>query len=191
MIRTMKFSLSLVLAALLSNATANAQQNEDPNLQHFYHGRQHWDVTQDGPIVKVHGQPAAGNGGMDGSLPAGRPGLPQAGWTPYAPANSPGLSTSLPKVINGVPPKQVPKPTGATGLKGKSGALIAGRNKGHTQTPGSNVAKTYKPYSTYASPEAVSAVGADGTSSATKVSGSLMNQPQTAPRSALHWSHAH
>jgi hypothetical protein len=180
--------LSLSLASIISVPDATAQQSEHPNMKHFYRSPLQIDVVPEDPIVKYHGQPGGASGGMQGSLPNRQMGLPQAGWNSYAPVSPPGLSTSLPKANNGVPPKATPK---AVGLKGKRGSMLSGRNKTQGPKDDPNVAKAYKPYSSYTNPDTPSLSGASQNSTSTKVHGNVVNQPQAVPNSALHWSRGH
>jgi hypothetical protein len=181
--------LGILVAGACAQSPALAQQNENPNLRNFYMGRQQWDIIPNAPIVNDRSGAPAGpaGGGMQGSMPQRQTGLPQAGWNSYAPAGTPpGLSTSLPKVNNGVP--KAPVPTG-TGHRAKPGALINANKKPAPAGPhvDPNALKAYKPYSTYSNPDAAASAVGDGTKASAKVHGNVVdNQP---PRnSALHWS---
>jgi len=181
----LSFLTFLLSASFIAVQATQAQQSEHPNMKHFYRSPLQVDIVPEDPIVKFHGQPGGASGGMQGSLPNRSIGLPQAGWNSYAPVSPPGLSTSLPKVNNGVPPKATAK---AVGLKGKRG-LLSGRNKGQGPKADPNVVKAYKPYSSYANPDTGASVsGNSQNSTSTKVRGNVVNQQQSVPNSALHWS---
>jgi len=119
--------LPLLAVSLSFNLPAGAQRDSDPNLGHYYMARQQWSYTDDSPVVtnKKNPPPQPGAAPGAGSLPAGLPqGLPAAKWSQYAPIDTPpSLSSSLPKVSNGVPKAPPPGPPGA---KGKAGKLPAG-----------------------------------------------------------------
>src|SRR5277367_34093 len=190
----MKQKLYIWLAILISAGvqTAASAQNENPNLRNFYMGRQQWDIIPNAPIVndRTGGAAAPGDGGMSGSMPQQRQtALPQAGWNSYAPAVSPpGLSTSLPKVNNGVPTKPAQLPAGK---RGKPGALIGAKKPtpaGPKVDP--NALKAYKPYNTYSNPDAAATAVGDGTKASVKVHGNVVDQPPVR-NSALHWARGH
>jgi hypothetical protein len=184
----MKHKLYIWLAILIGGAAqtaALAQQQDNPNLRNFYMGRQQWDVVDTAPIInnRTSAPAAPGGGGMSGSMPQ-RQALPQAGWGSYAPAVSPpGLSTSLPKVNNGVPPKPSQMPQGR---KGKPGALIGKKAAPAAPQVDPNVLKAYKPYNTYANPDAAASAVGDGTKASVKVHGVVADPPVR--NSALHWA---
>jgi hypothetical protein len=174
-IATLSLSLGIVC-----QQTAFAQRNYDPNLNHFYMGRQQVQVIDDSPIVSPGSSGAATSGGrMNGAMPNRPLPLPSAGWQTYTPAQPPGFTTGLPKVNNGVPQK--PGPQGPAGQKGKAGTLAAG--KGKTKGKPSQVAASpngvsaYKPYATYKpAPSGASATtGMNNQQSTTNVRGSILH----------------
>jgi hypothetical protein len=183
--------LGILVVCSYSQPFAHAQQSENPNLRNFYMGRQQWDVLDNGPIINNRttppGAPASGGApAMQGSMPQ-RMGLPQAGWNSYAPAVSPpGLSTSLPKVNNGVP-KKGPMPTGK---RARPGALVGNANKPSAPAVDPNVLKAYKPYNTYSNPDAAAVAVGDGNKASAKVHGNLVDQ-QPRRNDALHWARGH
>ncbi len=110
--------LSASLAAIATvgcgcGVSAQGQRGVDPNMGHFYMARQQITILDDGPVVNNRvsapaqpGQPAPGNG----ALPGGPMPLAPARWQQYSPAETPpNLSTSLPRVNNGIP-KKIPLP---------------------------------------------------------------------------------
>jgi hypothetical protein len=161
-------------AAFLLPMSANAQRGTDPNMGHFYMARQQVTITDDGPLINNKMQQAAPPGAQ-GALPPGvQQGLPTARWSQYAPTeNAPSLSTSLPKVVNGVPPKMAPG--GPAGQRGKAGKLGLVHPKG----PATPVAKapqgpaTYAPYKQF-SPEAA-ITGASDAQSSGNVKGDVLH----------------
>jgi hypothetical protein len=166
-----------ILSAAVLQMPANAQRNDNPNLGHFYMGRQQITITDDAPMVNDQrtngsGAPAGANGALGGRAP-----LPAAGWQSYSPVGS-GLSTNLPKVNNGVPkpaPPQANKPPRA--MKGNAGALGAGKGKPATPQGDPNAVKTYKPYTRYANPDSagVSASDIANQQSSSNVKGSVLH----------------
>lgn len=164
------FDLALPALLLGSTTASFAQRDVDPNLGHFYMARQQITITDDSPVImKKTNSPGAT---AAGSLPAGAPqGLPQARWTQYAPADNPNLSTSLPKVSNGVPkaPSAAQTPThGKTGkLAAKPKASLAPRDKAEP------AAAAYEPYKKF-SPEAA-VTGASSAQSSSRVKGDVLH----------------
>jgi hypothetical protein len=158
---------------------ADAQKLDDPNIGHFYMGRQQVTITNDAPIVNDQRTNSSGAapGGMNGAL-GGRAPLPAAGWQSYSPV-SPGLSTNLPKVNNGVP--KPPPPAAAKkpphGLTGNAGALGAGKGKSPTPPGDPNVVKMYKPYTRYQNPDSAGVSASDNANqqSSSNVRGSVLH----------------
>ncbi len=198
MLRANLLILPVLLAVVSVSAVgpAWAQRTNDPNLNHYFMGRQQWEIMDNTPIIKdktgAPGAPAA-----SGAMPAGAPPLPKAGWQQYSPPpeTQPGLSTSLPKVNNGVPTKG---PTPGTGLRGKDGKLIvtnksnksgkntgtnAGANKAAANKLPPGVAAQYEPYKKFAVEAPTSA--AAGAQSNAQVHGNLVPQAHT---DVLHWA---
>ena len=159
---------------------AQAQRNNNPNLNHFYMGRQQVQIIDESPMIMNRSSSADGGAPMNGSLPNRPLPLPHAGWQSYTQAQPPGFASGLPKVINGVPPKPVPQ--GPAGNKGKAGALGAA-NKGKTKGKPAQVAgsptgvSAYKPYATYKPTQqaASGAAGANNQQTSTHVKGSILH----------------
>ncbi|PWU02035.1 MAG: hypothetical protein C5B53_02160 [Candidatus Melainabacteria bacterium] len=177
-----KLLLAICLAASLGfPLAAQAQRNNNPNLNHFYMGRQQVQIIDESPMImnQPGGGAAAGGGNMNGSMPNRPLPLPHAGWQSYTQAQPPGFATGLPKVINGVPPKAVPQ--GPAGNKAKAGALTA--NKGKPKGKPSQVAgspttvSSYKPYATYKPVQqaAPGAVGVNNQQTTTNVRGNILH----------------
>ncbi len=140
-------------------------------------GRQQITITDDTPLIndKTGGAPGAT---QNGALP-GRPvPLPSAGWQSYSPETPLPNTKSLPKVINGVPPK-APPPSQAAGRKGKAGQLGATKTKAKAPpyNGAPNGVSAYKPYATYSNPGAAaqSASGSAGKQSSSNVRGNLLH----------------
>ena len=134
--------------------------------------RQQITITDDGPLINNKMQQAAPPGAQ-GALPPGvQQGLPAARWSQYAPADNPSLSTSLPKVVNGVPPKMA---LGQTGQRGKAGKLAVAHAKG----PTAPVAKApqgpaaYAPYKQFSPDAAIT--GAANAESSGNVKGDVLH----------------
>lgn len=143
-------------------------------MGHFYMARQQITITDDGPVINNKMQQAAPPGAQ-GALPPGvQQGLPAARWTQYSSTDNPSLSTSLPKVINGVPPKMAP---GQAGAKGKAGKLAVAQAK-RAATP---VAKAPQGPATYAPYKQFSPDGAISGASAAQSSGNVKGD-------VLHWA---
>lgn len=161
----LKIALLAAVAAglpMVEPGVAQAQQarGNDPNMGHFYMARQQITITDDAPLVNNKmtqpGAPGAAAGGLPNGIPQG---LPAARWTQYSPAENPNLSTSLPKVQNGVPPKM--PPAGPNGLKGKTGKLTGkpAAPKVAAQAPAQPTTQGYAPYKKFA-PDGI--VGGEG-----------------------------
>src|SRR5277367_4322235 len=84
--------------SLCCQLACNAQRSGDPNLGHFYMGRQQVQIIDDSPMISPGSIGTAGSGKMNGALPNRPMALPKAGWQTYTPMESPGSTTSLPKV---------------------------------------------------------------------------------------------
>jgi hypothetical protein len=170
---TFLISLSVIPVA---HTGAAAQKGVDPNLGHFYMARQQITITDDGPVINNKTTPPAVPGAGPGALPAGIPqGLPAARWTQYSPPEtSPSLSTSLPKVPNGVPPKQ---PKSANGAMGKTGKLgVSSIKPAFSQAAAVKkpaTAAAYAPYKKFSPDGAVS--GASEAQSASRVKGDVLH----------------
>lgn len=98
---------SVYAIGLACSIFAPAAQAQDPNMKHFYMGRQQVQIFDDAPLVndmRTNPGAAAGGGGGQAGQPMGRQPLPKAGFQTYS-APIPGMQGGLPKVVNGVPPK--------------------------------------------------------------------------------------
>jgi hypothetical protein len=189
--RRLQLAMAMLCAAT-SALPVHAQQygrNADPNLGHFYMGRQQVTITDDSPQVNdQRTQPAPpGQQGAAGGVPNRPVALPRASFAQYS-NNLPTLQGSLPRTVNGVPPKAPPN-AGVSPKMAKTGAY---KNKqaavAKAAPSGPPVLKSYAPVQGYgagaqSAPRPVSASA--GGSSSTAVRGSLLNQSGT---SALHWS---
>src|ERR1700683_4813520 len=111
-------SISSLLVSFGWQLPALGQRNYDPNLGHFYMGRQQITIEDESPIVndKTGTAPGGGNGAL---LNRPTP-LPKAGWQPYAPVETPGLNPNLPKVPG--PVRQSHSGNAATGVGSKGHA---------------------------------------------------------------------
>ncbi len=169
-------SLYLIGAMALLPLSAQAQSGRqgDPNLGHFYMARQQVQIIDESPMVQYQpASPAAAAQQGNGALPAGPMPLPKAGWQPYSSSLPSGMGSSLPKVVNGVPPK-APPVKNVSPMKGKAGQY-------KFKTPAATVPsgpKSYTPYKGYGGAPPVQATGSgSSSSSSTKVQGNV-----------LHWS---
>lgn len=185
--RNIPCSLALAAIGLVSGATLLLMQPASAQgLKHFYMARQQVQITDDAPLVNDQrtfpqggGQPGQGMG----ALPSRPMALPRAGFQSYS-SNMPGMNTSLPQVVNGVPPKD-PGPTPVKqGKKAKTGELkLKAASKKPTSTaatkPPVTAAKAYSPYKGYnpgaAPQEPQQTAGASNMQSKTKVRGSVLH----------------
>ena len=139
-------------------------------MGHFYMARQQITITDDGPLINNKTtQPGVPQG--TGGLPAAmQQSLPAARWTQYSPAENPNLSTSLPKVVNGVPPKM--PPPGPVGKGAKAGRLPASAPKAAVvnQAP---TTQSYAPYKKFSPDAAIT--GASDAQSQSNVKGDVLH----------------
>lgn len=150
--------LGLILLGSL-NLPAFSQRGSDPNLGHFYMGRQQWTIQDDSPII--NNQTGTAPGAMNGALPS-RPPLPKAGWQGYAPVENLKSTTNSPKTSGGQKIKSASSIK--KGQKGSSGNL----------PKSSSGVNAYKPYATYSNPVNAPSAGAN-LNSTTHVKGSLLH----------------
>lgn len=122
-------------------------KSDDPNLKHFYMGRQEIEIFDTSPIVKYRG--SAGDAGQQpaGASPQGPIPLPPSGFQQYS-SNVRGGPLNLPKVENGVPPK-APPPKSMKGSTEKSHphsarAHTTTLSRGASSSAAKPVIKTYK-----------------------------------------------
>lgn len=136
--------LSLLLTFALVNLLppVSAQKNYDPNLGHFYMGRQQWTVEDNSPII--NDRTSTTDNTMNGSLPSRPVPLPKSGWQGYAPIEKPPANPNPSKNSNQL--KSSTSKNSASGNKGKAGNLTG--NKSPSSIKG------YKPYATYQNPVA-------------------------------------
>jgi hypothetical protein len=192
----LRAALLLVASGLASqSAFAQGFRSKDsglPDSSHFYMSRLQVQMIDETPIVNHQVNPpgAAGNGGMGANQGIPRT-LPRAGFNSYT-SNIPTVTTTLPKVNNGVPPKLAPTKSGGvpTGDQGRAGRLGSG-GKGSKLAKGASPAninapptvQAYAPYKGY-NPAAMSGVqtssNSAGQNSQTNVQGNV-----------LHWARSH
>jgi hypothetical protein len=169
---------SLIIFALCLQLPANCQQSYDPNLGHFYMGRQQITIENNNPIINDRTSSTTGGGGNGGLLNRPAP-LPQAGWQPYAPVETPGINPNLPKVP--VPVRQshnAQASTTASGNKGHAGKLTA---KTHGKSASPNGIRSYSPYAQYP-PPAANTQAAEELGVNTRVKGSLLHWARRTPK---------
>ncbi len=136
-------------------AQAQGYATDNPNMGHFYMARRQITITDDAPAVndqRTNPQPGGAGAGPGAAAGMGR-NLPKAGWTPYS-QFVPGLSTNLPKTVNGVP-VPVTAPPDPQAMRGKAGKLKPSKSassKGKATAGGSPSMKTYTPYKGYGAP---------------------------------------
>jgi hypothetical protein len=174
----MKLKTQLLAATFLllsSQCESFGQRTFDPNLNHYYMGRQQITITDEAPMVndKTGGAAGGGGGGANGGLPGRPTALPRSGFQSYSPEAAPANTRSLPKLVNGVPPKSPPPQ--AAGHKGKAGKLASNKSNVRPQSPSTPTgASAYKPYATYGTPSAP-ASAAGSSSSQSNVKGNLLH----------------
>lgn len=163
-------------------------RTNDPNMGHFYMARQQIQILDNQPYVNdMRSNPAAAAAQQAAPGAGGPRSLPRASFMPYSPSGMmPSMSGSLPKVVNGVPPKPVPVAIPRIDPR----LAKAGKYKPQAQRPavarGPQVTKSYAPYKGYGGPSSPSVASSQpqmnynrnpGNGSSTAVRGSL-----------LHWS---
>jgi hypothetical protein len=164
--------MALAPAAVFAQFGSGQQARQtDPNMGHFYMARQQITITDDGPTVNDKRTPPPVPGQQNVS-PAGIPqGLPAARWTQFSPAaENPNLSTSLPKVSNGVPPKM--PPGGPAGKSAKAGKLAMPTPRPAAVKPAPST-EAYAPYKKFAPDAAVT--GASNSQSSSAVKGDVLH----------------
>ncbi|MBS1990429.1 MAG: hypothetical protein JSS83_07925 [Cyanobacteria bacterium SZAS LIN-3] len=182
----------LLVCATFTVAGASAQAGfvknkpgDLPDSSQFYMSRRQIQYVDDSPIVKYGNGagPASGTPGGFGGMPAGgQMALPRAGFQSYT-SSAPSITTPLPKVNNGVPPKAPPVDEAA--LRAKANALAKAQAKAAKAAAAANkpaapvgikAYNSFKGYNPAASPGTVGESGASSSTS-TNVKGSV-----------LHWS---
>ncbi len=190
--RNTPLCLSLAAVGLVTGAVLmTIQPASAQGLKHFYMARQQVQITDDAPLVNDQrtfpqgGQPGQGMG----ALPARPMALPRAGFQSYSSQMQSGPTTSLPQVVNGVPPKDPGPLPVKKGKSAKTGQLkVKADSKKPVSTaatkPPVTAAKAYSPYKGYNPGAAAQApqqtAGASNMQSKTKVRGSV-----------LHWARGH
>lgn len=107
-------ALFLVLAG---QGAAFAQNSYDPNLGHFYMGRQQITIEDNSPIIRD--KTGATVNGANGAL-LNRPApLPKAGWQGYAPIDNTNTNPNLPKVPGPVRQAAASRNQAGNGQKGE------------------------------------------------------------------------
>jgi len=161
---------------------------ELPDSSQFYMSRRQIQVVDDSPIIKFGGGGAgAGTPGGQGATPTGgQMALPRAGFQSYTSA-APSITTPLPKVNNGVPPKAPPVDEKAMQAKAASlrraqaRAAAASTPKAPPPPEGIKAYNSYKGYNPAASLPGASGAAGSAVSSTGQVKGNV-----------LHWSrHRH
>ncbi len=154
--------------SILAPAHADWARGSDPNMGHFYMGRQQIQITDDTPIVNYKGGDPAQQQQQNPALQQTqkRPvPLPRAGFTGYTPPpTASGFNPNLPSVENGVPRRELPAAgpaldhgdgstrRGPKGKQAKAGSLKPGAGgKQATANSGSftGPTKSYAPYKGY------------------------------------------
>jgi len=155
-----------------------------PDSSQFYMSRRQIQVVDDSPIVKFGtGGPSAQGG--SGPMPTGgQMALPRAGFGTNINASAPSITTPLPKVNNGVPPKPTPAEENAMKAKAlalskaQAKAVAAAKPKAPPPPQGIKAYNSYKGYNPAASlPAAAGGAAGSSTSTSAQVKGSV-----------LHWS---
>ena len=179
-------------------AQAQGYATDNPNMGHFYMARRQITITDDAPAVNdQRTNPQAGAG--PGIAPGMGRALPKAGWTPYS-QFVPGLSTNLPKTVNGVP-VPVTAPPNPQGMRGKAGKLKSSKtatSKAKASAGGAPTTKTYTPYKGYGAPPQMikgnsvpnyTAGGGSAPAASSSGNGWGSSQTETNVRgSVLHWA---
>lgn len=146
-----------------------SQRDYDPNLNHFYMGRQIWTIEDNSPII--NNQAGTAPGAMNSALP-GRAPLPKAGWQGYAPIEKPVVTRT-----NTTPKTQASRHRSSASSSQKSGQRGHAGNLGNRQPSG---IQGYKPYATYGNSNPP-APGVDPSTS-THVKGSLLHWARRSPK---------
>jgi hypothetical protein len=158
---------------------------DDPNLKHFYMGRQEIEVFDNTPIVKYRGGGGGDTAGQQSPTgPQGPAPLPAAGFQQYS-SNVHGGPLNLPKVENGVPPK-APPPASLKGNAGKLKAKTSTRaGAALSKKPASASHPTVETYKqTYQTRPQSGAPAETGISSSQKVHGKLLPWATTRHRTS-------
>jgi len=162
-------------------------RTNDPNMGHFYMARQQIQILDNQPYVNdMRTNPAAAGAQQAPPGAMGPRALPRAGFVGYTPSVMPSMSGSLPKVVNGVPPKPVPVALPRVDPRLAKAGKYKPAPQQRAVARGPQVTKTYAPYKGYGGPSSPSVAQSQpqmnynrnpGNGSSTAVRGSL-----------LHWS---
>jgi hypothetical protein len=164
------YIFSLIIVVFCLPNAGNCQQY-NPNLGHFYMGRQQITIEDNSPIINDKTGNTV-NGGGNGAMMNRPAPLPKAGWQPYAPVENPGINPNLPKVPG--PVRQAHPSNPNTGRRGKSvhpGNLVP---KNHGNASPFHAVKSYSPYSQYPAPPA-NTQAATELGASTHVKGNLLH----------------
>lgn len=172
-----RFNLCCYLAVFVASAgietAAFAQKSYDPNLGHFFMGRQQITIEDNSPIINDKTGSTAN--GANGALLNRQVPLPKSGWQGYAPVETPGINPNLPKVPGPVRQSHTAGTAGATGQKGRTGKLTAKAKSSAVPISG------YKPYAKYPeqtlNPQAAQDLGVS-----THVKGNLLHWARRTPK---------
>jgi hypothetical protein len=194
------FALIAAPAAFAQAGFVRNKPGDLPDSSQFYMSRRQIQYVDDSPIVKF-GAGAGGTSAPGGSGPTpagGQMALPRAGFQSYTSA-APSITTPLPKVNNGVPPK--PTPAEEKAMQAKAAALsraqaraaAASRPKAPPPPEGIKAYNSYKGYNPASSlPGGASGSGAssNGTEGKVKgnVSGTSAGNSRQVKSNVLHWS---
>jgi hypothetical protein len=158
---------------------AQDYKTNNPNMGHFYMARQQVQIIDETPVVNDQRGEGAATGAGGGPVGAGGGAmpLPKSGFQSFYSGAPSNMKNSLPKVINGVPPKAPPPKTLPNGLRGASGKFPAKTAGTKTLPSGQNAAaKSYTPYQGYGGGNVPgSTVGSSGSSANTNVRGSVLH----------------
>ncbi len=163
--------LAILTSSLISSLLplpAFCQRDYDPNLGHFYMGRQQWTVEDNSPVIID--KTGTASGAMNGALQNRPVPLPKAGWQGYAPIDTPATNTGASKNFGH---SQTSKPRHSqAGNKGKAGNLTGNSPSG---------IQSYKPYATYQNPVANPNAG-NSQQTSQHVKGSLLHWTRRTPK---------
>ncbi len=180
----------LGIAGLIASTLPQAADAQ--TLKHFYMARQQVQITDDAPLVndqrtfQTPGQAAAGQS----NIPTRPMGLPRAGFQTYFTPSQPGFNSSLPQVVNGVPPKEPPPMPVKQGKKASANKLKASNKTATAAKPAAppvTAAKAYSPYKGY-TPGVSNGSSEQPTTTA---SGGNNMQSKTRVKGVLHWARGH
>jgi hypothetical protein len=178
-------TICALVAAPAAHAQAGFVRNKPgdlPDSSQFYMSRRQIQVVDDSPIVKFGGGGGASAAGGNGPIPTGgQMALPRAGFQSYTSA-APSITTPLPKVNNGVPPKPTPQEEAAARAKAESlrkSQAKAAAAQAHPKTPpppeGIKAYNSYKGYNPANTLPTASAASGSSSSSNGQVKGNILH----------------